>query len=210
MIAASDLVVGCVTGDNGKYLDQALRLLHSIRWFGGTLAEARIAVAAVERLDSRASRALEALGAEIRIVPRFHPRNGSANRLQLIEELLEGPQRHLFSIDCDTIVVRDPLPLLRPNVFQAKIEPLPTVAHAVFERLFPYFGLPLPPRSHGTGYTRTKIVPYSNAGVISAEHSQAAHERSARLQLQLDSLRASRALRLAGTFRNVWRRLVRA
>ncbi len=39
-------------------------------------------------------------------------------------------------LDCDTLIVRDPLPLLRRAVFQAKVAPLPTVTREVFERLF--------------------------------------------------------------------------
>jgi hypothetical protein len=84
----------------------------------------------------------------------------------LFTELVEGPERNLLMLDCDTIVVRDPLPLLRRDVFQAKVAPLPTVTHEVFERLFAHFGLQLPERSCTTGYTGTPTIPYFNAGVI--------------------------------------------
>jgi hypothetical protein len=163
---ADQIVVGCVTEDNPKYLGQALRLLQSIRWFGGELAESRVLVGAVERIDRRARRALEAYGAEIRIVPRFEPRNGSANRLQLFHALQDGNEQNFLMLDCDTLVVQDPLPLLRPDVFQARIAPLPTVTHEVFKRLFAHFGLPLPARSATTGYTGTPTIPYFNAGVF--------------------------------------------
>src|SRR5258705_11268218 len=135
------IVVGCVTEDTPKYLGQTLRLLQSIRWFGGALAQAHVVVGAVERIDARARRALEAYGADIRIVPRFEPRNGSANRLQLFAELRKRKEQHFLMLDCDTIVVRDPSPLLKRNVFHAKIAPFPTVTHEVFERLFAHFGL---------------------------------------------------------------------
>src|SRR5258707_15373721 len=59
-LRADELVVGCVTEDTPKYLGQTLRLVQSIRWFGGELANARIVIGAVERIDSRARRALEA------------------------------------------------------------------------------------------------------------------------------------------------------
>jgi hypothetical protein len=163
---ADQVVVGCVTEDNPKYLGQALRLLQSIRWFGGELAQARVVVGAVERIDRRARRALETYGAEVRIVPRFEPRNGSANRLQLLGELKDGNEPNLLMLDCDTLVVQDPLPLLVRDLFQARIAPLPTVTHEVFERLFAHFGLPLPARSATTGYTATPTIPYFNAGVF--------------------------------------------
>jgi hypothetical protein len=165
-ICSDDIVIGCVTEDNPKYLGQALRLLQSIRWFGGELARVRVVVGSVERIDPAARRALEALDARVRIVPRFEPRNGSANRLALFDEHCDGSEQNFLLLDCDTIVVRDPLPLLRRGVLQARIAPLPTVTHEVFQRLFAYFGLELPPRSHLTGYSGTPTIPYFNAGVI--------------------------------------------
>src|SRR5229473_8144732 len=130
-LRVDEVVVGCVTEDTPKYLGQTLRLVQSIRWFGGELARARVVVGAVEGIDAGARRALEALGAEVRIVTRFDARNGPANRLQLFAELREGPEQTFLMLDCDTIVVRDPLPLLRRDVFQAKVAPLPTITHEV-------------------------------------------------------------------------------
>jgi len=166
-LRSDEVIVGCVTEDNPKFLGQTLRLLQSIRWFGGSLAQARVIVGAVERIDRRARRTLESLGAAVRIVPRFEYPNGSANRLQLFGELWGEEATHFLMLDCDTIVVRDPLPLLRRNVFHAKIAPFPTVTHACFERLFAHFGLPLPERTHVTPYSRTPTIPYFNAGVFS-------------------------------------------
>jgi hypothetical protein len=165
-ITAGEIVVGCVTEDTPKYLGQALRLAQSIRWFGGELAKSRLVVGAVEHIDPRARRALESFGADVRILPRFDPRNGAGNRLQLFAELQDGIEQNFLFLDCDTIVVQDPLPLLERDVFQAKIAPLPTVTHEVFERLFAHFGLELPPRTFTTGYTGTPTIPYFNAGVI--------------------------------------------
>jgi hypothetical protein len=165
-LSAGELVVGCVTEDNPKYLGQTLRLVQSIRWFGGELARARLVVGAVEHVDPGARRALEALGAEIRVIRRFDARNPPANRLQLLDELVGADERHLLMLDCDTLVVRDPLPLLRRDVFQGKIANLPTVTHEVFERLFAHFGLKLPARTCLTVYDGTPTIPYFNAGVL--------------------------------------------
>ncbi len=155
---ADELVVACATEDTPKYLGQTLRLVQSIRWFGGELSRARV--------DAGARRALSALGADTRIVPRSGIRNGPANRLQLVDALLGGPEQNFLLLDCDTLVVQDPLPLLRRDVFQAKVANLPTVTHEVFERLFAHFGLELPPRRYTTVYTNTPTIPYFNAGMI--------------------------------------------
>ena len=106
MLRASDVVVGLLTENTPRMLGQAIRLLRSIRWFGGALARARVVVCGVGSLESEARKALEALGAEVRVVSRFHPANPTANRHQLIAELLDAPEEVLFLLDCDTIVSR--------------------------------------------------------------------------------------------------------
>src|SRR5258708_29202929 len=44
LIPANEIVVGCVTEDTPKYLGQTLRLVQSIRWFGGALARPHLVV----------------------------------------------------------------------------------------------------------------------------------------------------------------------
>jgi hypothetical protein len=161
-VTARDLLVGCVTENLPKYLEQALRLVQSIRWFGGDLAQARLLVCAVDRIADSSRKELESYGAEVRVVQRFHEKNGSSNRLRFFEEAWKTDRGLLLALDCDTLVVRDPLPLMRRGRLQAKIEPLATVTHDVFVRLFRHFGLPLPPRDYLTGLTRTPTIPYFN------------------------------------------------
>jgi hypothetical protein len=167
------VLVGFVTENTPKFLGQALRLLQSIRWFGGELAKSHVVVGVVEQVDARARRSLERYDADIRVVPRFHRGNPTANRLSMIAELHDRPEQHYLLLDSDTLVVRDPLPLLRRDVFQAKIAPFPTVTHEVFERLFRHFGVPLPARTYTTGYSGTPTIPYFNAGVISTPRTLA-------------------------------------
>src|SRR5689334_2418140 len=167
-LRSDEIVVACVTEDDPKYLGQTLRLLQSIRWFGGSLAQARVIVGAIEKIDRRARRTIESWGAEVRIVSRFPHPNTSGNRLQLVPALLqETSASHFLMLDCDTIVVQDPLPLLPRDAFHAKIAPFPTVTHECFERLFAHFGLPLPERTSITPHSRTPTIPYFNAGVFS-------------------------------------------
>lgn len=165
-LQASDVAIGLLTEDTPRMLAQAVRLLRSIRWFGGGLGRARIVVCAVGSLAGDAREALEGLGAETRIVSRFHPANPTGNRHELLAELLDAPQRVLFLLDCDTIVVRDPLPFLNGDAFQAKIAPTPTVSDEVFDRLFAHFKLPKPARTHIARLSGTPTIPYFNAGVL--------------------------------------------
>ncbi len=165
-LSAADLLVGCVAENNPKYLGQALRLVQSIRWFGGGLAQARLLVCAVEGIAGSSRKELESYGCEVRTVRSFHPNNGSANRLRFFEEAWDEGREMLLALDCDMVVVRDPLPLMQYGRLQAKIESLPTVTHDVFVRLFEHFKLPLPLRSHVIGWTRAPTIPYFNAGFI--------------------------------------------
>lgn len=161
-----DLLVGCVAENDPRFLGQALRLVQSIRWFGGQLAGARVVVCVVGGLDSSFRQVFEGYGAEVRIVPPFHHRSRSANKLQFFPEAWETDREMLLLLDCDTVVVQDPLPWMRRGSFQARIAPLPTVTPEVFERVFRRYGLPLPVREHGNGFAGTPTIRDCNAGMI--------------------------------------------
>jgi glycosyltransferase involved in cell wall biosynthesis len=161
------LLMGCVTEDAPRSLAQTLRLVRSIRWFGGRTAAARILVCAVETIRPEARAVLEALGAEVRIVPRFDARSPFANKLQFFAEAETTGASSYLLLDCDTLLVGDPLPLLPGSVFSAAIADVPSVTHDVFVRLFAHFGLPLPPRRHVTTLLPEPTIAYFNSGVIS-------------------------------------------
>ena len=165
-LTARDLLVGCVAEDDPHVLGQALRLVQSIRWFGGELAGARVLVCAVGGLDPSFQEAFESHGAEVRIVSPFHQRDRSANKLQFFAEVWETDREMLLLLDCDTVVVQDPLPWMRRGSFQARIAPLPAVTPEVFERVFRHYGLPLPAREHVHSFAGTATIPYCNAGAI--------------------------------------------
>src|SRR5262249_21555519 len=109
---------------------------------------------------------LERYGAEVRAVERFHAGSPAANRLRFFEEAWAEDRELLLVLDCDTLVVRDPLPLLARGSLQAKVEDRPTVPHVFSVRLSRHFGLPLPPRDRLMAWTRTPTIPYLNAGVL--------------------------------------------
>ena len=80
------IVFGCVADNNPKYLSQALRLLQSIRWFGGTLADSDVIICAVDEIDSTYSGEFEQLGALVRVVPRFCSSHPPSNKLQFFQQ----------------------------------------------------------------------------------------------------------------------------
>lgn len=161
-----DVVIGCVAENNARFQGEALRLVQSVRWFGGAMAGAKILVCFVDGVDAAARRELERYGAEVRVVPHFDHRNPPANKLQLFAAALETGAGFLLLLDCDTVVTRDLLPLLDRGTLQAKAADVPSVPHEVFERLFTRFGLPLPPRAVRPTFPDTLMIPYYNSGVV--------------------------------------------
>jgi hypothetical protein len=163
---AETIVVGCVAENDPGFLAQARRLALSLCWFGGPLAGARMLVCVVEGISARDRRALEEAGAEVRIVGRFDARNGPANKLQFFPEALAVGARGLLLLDCDMVVVRDPLPLLAGGCLQAKVADVPSVTHDAFQRLFSHYGLPLPSRRYRTTLLPERTIRYCNSGMI--------------------------------------------
>jgi hypothetical protein len=161
-----EIVVGCVTENAPVFLAQALRLVLSLRWFGGALSRARILVCVVSGIGDEDRRRLTEAGAEVTIVEPFDRRNPPANKLQLFAPALAGGARGVLLLDCDTIVVRDPLPLLAGGAFQAKIADVPSVPHDAFERIFRHHGLTVPLRRYRTTLQSERTILYCNSGVV--------------------------------------------
>lgn len=161
-----EIVVGCVAEDKPLLLAQARRMVRSLRWFGGELAGARALVCVTGEIAPGDRRALEAEGAEVRIVEPFDRRNPSSHKLQFFAEALATGARGLLLLDCDQAVVGDPLPLLAAGALQAKIADVPSVTHDAFERLFRHFGLPLPARRYRTTLQGDPTILYCNTGMV--------------------------------------------
>lgn len=99
--AAQAPLVGCVAENDSRSLGQALRLVQSIRWFGGGLAGARVRVCVPGGIDPGFRRALEEYGAEVRVVPSSFKRDR------------ENDHETPLWLECGTVVVQDPLPWVR-------------------------------------------------------------------------------------------------
>lgn len=165
--AARRLAVGCVADSSAKYLDQALRLLQSWRWFAGEMAAADFYVCVVEAVPPEYRDAYEALDAHVRIVQRFSAAHPPSNKLRFLElPELAGADRVVL-LDCDTLVVQPPLRLFSTADLAAKMADFATVPQAVFARLFAAFELPLPPAAEHCTVSGQPTIAYFNAGVLS-------------------------------------------
>ena len=160
------LALGCVAENTPKYLGQALRLVQSIRWFGGALNEAELYVCVVDDISPDYRKELESYGATIHIVQRFSAKHPQSNKLRFLE--LPDISRHnqVLLLDCDTIVVRDPLPHLFHTDFTAKIADVSTIPLDIFRRLFAAFDTPMPDATQRCTVSNESTIPYFNAGVL--------------------------------------------
>lgn len=163
---AGRVAIGCVADNNPKYLSQALRLLLSLRWFGGSMAGANFFVCVVDKICPAFALEFERLGAFVRTVSRFSPLHPHSNKLRLLEVPEVGYYDTFLLLDCDTLIVQDPWQYLNGRVFEAKIADLPTVPNEIFQRLFQHFGIPAPKQDYMTNPNDSPTVWYCNAGVL--------------------------------------------
>lgn len=167
--AGKGLVVGCVADNNRKYLDQALRLLQSWRWFAGDLAEADFRVCVVDNVPD-ADRALyESYGATVEVVPRVSTLHPPSNKLRFLETDAARRADRVLLLDCDTVVMQAPTKLLaglESADFVAKIVDGRNIGHLAFRRLFAAFDVEHPAEDQRCTVTGQATVPYFNSGVI--------------------------------------------
>ena len=165
-VTASEVVFGCVADNAPKYLSQALRLVQSVRWFGGTMSDAAFIICVVEGVDPTYRAAFERYGATVRVVQRFHHANPFPNKLRLLELRELESFGTIVLLDCDTITVQDVVPLLTPGVLQARIAGYPTVATTTFRKLFDHFKMTMPLEDFRCSVSGDPTIWYCNDGVV--------------------------------------------
>jgi 2-polyprenyl-3-methyl-5-hydroxy-6-metoxy-1,4-benzoquinol methylase len=160
------LLIGCVAENTPKFLSQAMRLVQSVRWFGGSIAGANIMVCIVDEADRAWVEELRRWGAFVRIVPRFSLFCLPSNKLRLLEIPELFAYDTVILMDCDTLVVQDPTPHLASACFQARIADGATVTAAAFDGLFSHYRLGLPEQRYQCTFTRQPTIWYCNTGVL--------------------------------------------
>lgn len=160
------LTVGCVADCTPKYLEQALRLLQSWRWFAGSMSEADFHLCVVDEIDHSYRALYEEYGAKVHVVPRASTRHPPSNKLRFLDLPEAGDSDHVVLLDCDTIVVREPTGLISDADFLAKIADHRTTTPDVFESVFAAFGISLPAADQRCTVRGESTIPYFNGGVL--------------------------------------------
>ncbi|MEW4267082.1 methyltransferase [Priestia aryabhattai] len=163
---AGRVAIGCVTENNAKFQERTLRLVQSIRWFGGNMAGVNIFVCIVDEADPSFVDELKKWGAFVRIVTRFSMKHPPSNKLRLFELPEINSYDTIMFLDCDTVIVQDPTPYIDGQHFQAKIANGCSVSHERFKKLFKYYRLSLPKRDYWTSKSKQRTIFYCNTGVL--------------------------------------------
>src|SRR6266404_9121155 len=165
-------LIGCVADNNWRFLDQSLALVRSLRWFGGDAAQSDFRVCVVDSAKPAYVREMSRYGAQVRIVPTYSREYPVTNKLRFLQQPDLSGYDHILLLDCDTLVVQNPLTPLTSDHLQAKIVPRRSIPHELFEKLFRLFDLPIPERNQEYSVSKEPSIPYFNTGVVCLHKSQ--------------------------------------
>ncbi|RKZ65359.1 MAG: hypothetical protein DRQ44_08200, partial [Gammaproteobacteria bacterium] len=118
------LVIGCVTEPVAKYLQQAARLLLSLRWFGGKIADSPFILCTTGKLPAETELFFKKHGAQIVLIERFSQEHGPSNKLRFFELDLLDEWDQILLLDCDTVIVQDPSEFLHTSGISMKVADL--------------------------------------------------------------------------------------
>jgi hypothetical protein len=173
--SSEKVAFGCVAEPTPHFYAQVLRLVRSIRWFGGSLADADIFVCVVAEIDAAKCMDFAALGVQVRVVSAFNPLNRFCNKIRFLELPELERYKTIVLLDCDTALVQDPAPYFAQPSLQLKIADLPTVSSAVLARLCAHFGLSAPAPIYRTTCSQEPTIWYCNTGVMILPAAWIAH-----------------------------------
>ena len=159
-------VFGCVADARGTFVEQAARLLLSLRWFGGKMADSPFVLAIVGGLSPEQSKFFERHGAQVAHVEVFDERHGPSNKLRFFELDLLDSYDHAVLLDCDTIVVKGPSDWVRCEGFAAKPADLPSVTADALSKYLAYGDIAVPDMEYHHDVADVPGLPYFNSGAI--------------------------------------------
>src|SRR5215471_17246711 len=162
----TNAVFTCVAEPTKLLLEQSARLLMSIRWFGGSLAQARFVLGFTGPVPPAALQFFGYYGAEVVPVQRYDPTHGHSNKIALLRSPILAGRDFVVLLDCDTVVVQDPSRWLDRRAVAAKLADLPTVSLAELEAIFRHFKCAIPSARYCHELTGDACIAYCNSGLI--------------------------------------------
>jgi hypothetical protein len=159
------MLFACVAENQPGYVGLVENLAISLRTFGGSQSRAPLVALFVDGVEDRYRARLERFGVEVAVVPRI-PRGSFANKLRMLELAERRSFDVLVSLDCDTVVVNDPVGWADIGRIRAKPADLNYLTEAEWRRVFAAMDLSLPPMTLTATASGDPLPPYFNSGVI--------------------------------------------
>jgi hypothetical protein len=162
----TNAVFTCIAEPTNEFLEQSARLLMSLRWFGGSLAQARFVLARIGPVPQGVLELFDHYGAEVVSIERYDLAHGHSNKIALLGSPTLAGHDVVVLLDCDTLLVRDPACWLNPDVIAIKLADLPTVSLAELQAIFRHFKCPVPSPRYHHELTGDECIAYCNSGVM--------------------------------------------
>src|SRR5215469_1222647 len=162
----TNAVFTCVAEPTKVLLEQSARLLMSVRWFGGSLAQARFVLGCTGAIPGEALEFFEHYGTEVITIGRYDVTHPHSNKIALLNSPILAGHDIIVLLDCDTVIVQDPARWLNRDAVAIKLADLPTVSLAELGSIFRHLKCPVPlPRYHHE-LTGDACTAYCNSGVM--------------------------------------------
>src|SRR5438876_11320714 len=102
----TNAVFTCIAEPTKRFLEQTARLLMSVRWFGGSLAQVRIVLGRTGPIPRAARELFDRYGAEIVTDERYDPTHDHSNKTALLGSLIFAGHDIVEPSACETELVQ--------------------------------------------------------------------------------------------------------
>src|SRR5260370_39889326 len=117
----TNTVFTCIADPTKRLLEQSARLLMSIRWFGGSLAQARFVLGCTGPIPKEALELFDHYGAEIETIERYDPTHGHSNKIALLGSAILAGHYIVGLLACGTLLGQDPASSIGPSSVAARL-----------------------------------------------------------------------------------------
>ena len=159
------VIFGCVVDDSPRELFQALRLVQSLRWFGGALQDAPMAVCVAGQPDAGIRAELERFGATIWSLA------AKVDRRCRAAAFLGRPELAGYDVAValapHTLICGDPSGVVDPEAARARPDDVVVFPDAALDRVFGAVGLSVPPKQYRTAIDDAPITGLFDSAVVS-------------------------------------------
>ena len=168
-ITRSDSIVFVSVADrDDRFVVQAARLLLSLRWFGGSVAEAAFVLCSTAKFNWQWESFFQRHGASIHYCSPFDTNQPhiTSNKIRGLEAPGLEQFEHVVLIDCDMLIAQDPSSFCKVGGVGIKIADEPTVPDELLQIVLEALDVSIPERRFDYELVDGKTFGYFNSGVV--------------------------------------------